>query len=199
MAPVRRSLGGGASAILLFGIATGCGAPDPDVLEGSHGFTSGADEQADGPAFFAGVLSAVADQAYQSGSIFTQASMAYASTAVPGMYITEWVTSGAAATYAQISPDASGSGVTMPVGAAIVRQVGNASGSVQELTLLMKGPAGFNPSLGDWWFAVTDPNGVPLGDDAGVQVGPLTQCESCHLPRSSDDFLFGVPPADRVQ
>jgi len=60
-----------------------------------------------------------------------------------------------------------------------------------------KGPAGYDPTLGDWWFGVTDASGAPLSDSSGEEVGRLTDCHSCHIPRATDDYLFGVPLADQ--
>ena len=99
--------------------------------------------------------------------------------------------------FQKIHPESTGSRVSLPVGTLIVRQVLDANGQVTKVTLMGKGPAGYDPTLGDWWFGVTDPSGVPLVDDAGPQVGRLTQCHGCHLPRADDDYLFGVPEADQ--
>jgi hypothetical protein len=52
---------------------------------------------------------------------------------------------------------------------------------------------GYDPTLGDWWFAVTDANGKPLVDQGVVQVDRLQACHQCHLERAHDDYLFGVP------
>ncbi|MCX5741557.1 MAG: hypothetical protein NT062_03555 [Proteobacteria bacterium] len=99
--------------------------------------------------------------------------------------------------YAKIHPETSGSRVTIAVGTAIVREVLDLDHQVTKLTLMIKGPTGYDPRIGDWWFAVTDPAGMPLPDDRGVpQVGQLTACHGCHLPRASDDYLFGVPAVD---
>lgn len=86
--------------------------------------------------------------------------------------------------------------VDLSVGTLIVREVLDANGAVTKLTMMAKGPAGYDPTLGDWWFAATDPTGKPLPGDAGPQVGRLTACHSCHVPRATSDFLFGVPRID---
>jgi hypothetical protein len=63
---------------------------------------------------------------------------------------------------------------------------------------MVKRATGFNPACGDWWFGVTDPQGNVLADASGVpQTGAIAECASCHIPRATDDFLFGVPSADR--
>ena len=99
--------------------------------------------------------------------------------------------------YAKIHPETTGSHVTVPIGTLIVRQVLDANGQVTKVTLMGKATAGYDPTLGDWWFGVTDPSGNPLSDDTGLQVGRLTQCHGCHVPRAEDDYLFGVPAADQ--
>jgi hypothetical protein len=119
----------------------------------------------------------------------------YASTL--GAFNIDIYTSQAARDYRRIHPETTGTGVTMPVGTVIVRNVLDAAGKVTKVTLMGKGPKGYDPSLGDWWFGVTDPAGVPLDDGAGPQVGAMVECHSCHLPRAADDFLFGVPRADQ--
>ncbi|HWU88944.1 MAG TPA: hypothetical protein VN253_16875 [Kofleriaceae bacterium] len=94
--------------------------------------------------------------------------------------------------YRKIHPERSGSNATVAHGTMIVREVLDTSGQVAKLTVMAKGPPGYDPSLGDWWFAVTDPRGTPLVENGVVQLGRLSQCHNCHLDRSHDDFLFGV-------
>jgi len=83
-----------------------------------------------------------------------------------------------AAEFKQIHPETSGSKVVMPVGTLIVRNVLDAAGKVTKVTLMAKGAAGYDPTLGDWWFGVTDPSGAPLTDATGLQVGRLSACHS---------------------
>jgi hypothetical protein len=99
--------------------------------------------------------------------------------------------------YRQIHPETAGTHVTISTGTLIVRQVLDASGEVTKVTLMGKGPAGYDPTLGDWWFGQTDPSGVPLADASGPEVGRLIACHGCHLPRATDDYLFGVPRVDQ--
>lgn len=101
------------------------------------------------------------------------------------------------AAYERIAPDQHGSGVRAPVEAQIVREVLDESGRVVRLTMMAKGPPGYDPTLGDWMFAVTDPDGVPVVDDGVVQLGRLAACHDCHADRAADDFLFGVPRTAR--
>jgi len=86
--------------------------------------------------------------------------------------------------------------VDISVGTVIVREVLDSSGAISKLTMMAKGPAGYDPTLGDWWFATTDPAGTPITDATGLQVGRLSACHGCHVPRETSDFLFGVPRVD---
>lgn len=97
--------------------------------------------------------------------------------------------------YRKIHPEQPGANVTVARGTMIVREVLDPAGQVAKLTVMAKGPPGFDPSLGDWWFAVTDPRGVPLVEDGTLMLGRLPQCHNCHVDRPRDDFLFGVPIA----
>ena len=120
----------------------------------------------------------------------------YASTV--GMFnIDVYVNQQNARTYRQIHPETTGSGAVLAPGTLIVRRVLDAQGQVTKVTLMAKQAAGYDSTLGDWWFGVTDPSGMPLEDASGPQVGKLTDCHSCHIPRAQDDFLFGVPQADQ--
>ena len=147
------------------------------------------------------LLRAIQNKAYVTSPAFSKVSETYASAVTANTWVTEWVSFQALSAYAGISPDAGPTRATaaMPVGTIIVRAVQNAAGDVTKLTVMCKGPSGFNPELGDWWFGVTDPNGNPLTDDAGIQeLGKLTACYGCHIPHEDEDFLFGVPSAAQV-
>ncbi len=98
--------------------------------------------------------------------------------------------------YARIHPESSASSAAIAVGTVIVREVLDARGAIAKLTVMAKGPAGYDPSLGDWWFAEADPSGVPLVENGAPRVGRLDDCHGCHVPRASEDYLFGVPKAD---
>jgi hypothetical protein len=146
----------------------------------------------------AAVLAAIAQNNYQTSPAFTEVTQApYGSAAVAGTMIREWVSTSSLTAYEAISPSVVGSGATVPVGTTIVRAVLAEDGGVGELTLMFKGPQGYNATLGDWWFGATDPSGTPLETDAGPQIGKLDGCFSCHIPRANDGYLFGVPLDDR--
>jgi len=111
-----------------------------------------------------------------------------------GADINVYVSANAYVAYASITPENTGSGVTVPEGTLIVREVLEPSGAVKTLTLMYKGPAGYNPDLGDFWFGVTDAALTPVLDSAGARkIGRVHECYSCHIPRANDGYLFGVP------
>jgi hypothetical protein len=157
---------------------------------GSSSSTEGVDPVA--------VLESIARGGYATSSAFTRVTAApYESAAAAGTMVSEWVSSFALNEYLAIAPEVTGSGATVPPGTTIVRAVLGEDGGVDKLTVMAKGPPGFNAALGDWWFAVTDPDGLPLEEDGGAEMGKLSGCYSCHVPRSNDGYLFGVPLTDR--
>ncbi len=89
-------------------------------------------------------------------------------------------------TYRSIHPESTTT-AKLDVGTVIVREVLGTDGKVAKLTLMAKGPAGYDPTLGDWWFGEADPAGTP------TKMGRLTECHGCHVPRADEDFVFGVP------
>jgi hypothetical protein len=145
------------------------------------------------------ILASVAGGAYRHGTRFVPVSAAaYPSAIAAQTSINVWVTAADYAAYTRISPDASGSGASLAPGAIIVREVLDASGAVAKVTLMAKGPPGYNPTVGDFWFGVTQPDGTPMVDQGTAEVGKVSACFGCHMPRASDGFLFGVPAADRA-
>lgn len=82
-----------------------------------------------------------------------------------------------------------------PIGTAIVKHSTNPSGSVSEITAMVKRGNGFNPSTGDWeWFMLmadgsiaTDSDGMAMRGGASMMGG---MCNSCHAFASANDFTF---------
>jgi hypothetical protein len=111
-----------------------------------------------------------------------------------GNLIDVWVSAHAANEYARVLLDGAGSGVTLPVGTVIVREVLDENREIQTLTLMIKNQKGYYPEGGDYWYGVADPDGTIRTDDAGnLVMGKLDACGSCHATRPDDDFLFGIP------
>ena len=77
---------------------------------------------------------------------------------------------------------------TFPEGSLIVKEkIGHrVEGSKPLLyTLMRKREAGYNPSLGDWEFAVVAANGKDIQG-----IGKLENCQSCHRRKRDSDFVF---------
>ena len=159
-------------------------------LEARQGSGNGA------PLDEAEVLSAAAT--YRDATQFDHVSGgSYPSALGTASYIELYANRTAAAQYELVAPETSGSNAKVPVGGIIVREVLDASGVAQRLTIMAKGPAGYNPAIGDWFWAVTDLQGVPIMENGIPRSGQLVDCYGCHIPRATDDFLFGVPMIDR--
>ena len=127
----------------------------------------------------------------------TRTSSPYTSNLAPNPQIELWITKESKALYDKISPTAQGSKVRLPQGALIVRAVYEGA-QVKKLTVMGKGAPGSNPIVGDWWFAVTTPRGVPLEEGGQQLAGKLPQCVTCHDERGADDYLFGVTAAAHI-
>jgi hypothetical protein len=146
----------------------------------------------------AAILAEVAHGAYKtSPELAAVSQIAYASAIAPANRVDVWVTAGALADYDRIEPDRTGSGATVRPNTLLVREVQDGTGAVVKLTLMMKGPAGYNPSVGDFWFGVTTADGTPMMENGAPQMGHVTACFGCHQQRANDGFLFGVPPSAR--
>lgn len=52
-------------------------------------------------------------------------------------------------------------------------------------TLMRKREAGYNPTVGDWEFAVVGANGTDL-----LAQGKLDNCQGCHRGKSDSDYVF---------
>jgi hypothetical protein len=124
----------------------------------------------------------------------------YATALGTGASINVYVSANGYVPYASITPDKTGSGAILPEGTLILREVLEPNGAIKTLTLMYKGPKGYNPDLGDFWFGVTDVAGKPALDTNNVaKLGRLAECYSCHTPRANDGYLFGVPASVRPQ
>jgi len=129
---------------------------------------------------------------YKSRAFEPVNKISYAST-VGTFEINVYIT-GDAGTYWRIHPETEATApLTVGVGTVIVREVLDPQGAVSSITAIAKAPAGFDPTLDDWWFAEADPSGTPQ------QIGAVSACHSCHVPRAADDYLFGVPRTDQAR
>ena len=122
-------------------------APEPAGMESTVA-ARGATAQAD-DVDASGVLASIGDGGYRSAAFTHATQTPYPSSAVPGAWIDEWVSTSAYAIYSQVRPDQTGSNVVVPEGTTVVRAVVDQQGTPSELTVMVKGPQGYNPDLGD--------------------------------------------------
>jgi len=138
-------------------------------------------------------------QTYRDSGDFAEITdKGYPSAVASGAAIRVWLSAFAATPYRVVDPDVAGSGVRLPEGSLIIREVYDGAGALKKLTLMGKGARGYNPAVGDYWFGVTAPDGTPQVENGAELTGKLEQCFGCHQARGEvDDFLFGVPAAAR--
>lgn len=77
---------------------------------------------------------------------------------------------------------------TFPQGSVIVKEKisNHFEGSKPLLyTIMRKREPGYNPSLGDWEFAVVGPNGKDVQG-----IGKLENCQNCHRTKRDSDFVY---------
>jgi hypothetical protein len=198
----------GAVALTLLA-ASGCAMSDSssDQLMGGHQGATVAGPTVDTDAVF----KAVAFDRYLTSPDFTRVSTIYPSNKDP-INIAEWVSTSSLSQYLKFAPDLPAPNTLMPVGTIIVRAVygtpvdaavqDQATQTAAKITLMVKGPPGYDPDLGDWWFAVTDRDGTPIpyANSTSPQQGQMQECHSCHLMQRTitNDFMFGVLTTDRL-
>jgi hypothetical protein len=144
------------------------------------------------------VLPRIADGAYRGDGFLHVTPEPYASEVASGKQIDVWVSHDGWSQYLAVDPDVSGSGVEVPRGTIIVREVHAAAG-VEGLTVMARGDAGFNDGHGDWWYGVLDIDGWPTFAEGLPVMGTLVErCAACHAEQRPDDgYVFGVPAAFR--
>lgn len=115
------------------------------------------------------------------------------SVAAPSSFIDVWVSAHGVDAYQQIRPGKTSSHMTLPEGTVVVRAVRNAAGRLSKTTVLEKRAPGYNPPS-DLWFATYEPGGQLAMDASGVPMeGRMPACNTCHLSRAYDGYVFGVP------
>lgn len=118
----------------------------------------------------------------------------FPSTVSPEKSVVLWVSETGYDELTRVSPEQAGSRARLPVGSTIAREVFS-GGELESITLMARLPDGAFPLGGDWWYASASAEGQIKSDPTtgAPLVGLLESCGTCHLRRSTDDHLFGVP------
>ena len=114
-----------------------------------------------------------------------------------GMFLQVYANASAAADYAK----AERGGRLLP-GAAILkrsfRMGADGTASAGPIFVMERMAPGYDPSTNDWRFAVTTPEGKRMGESGGENAPAVAFCAGCHKSARVQDFLFFVPPRQRV-
>ena len=70
-----------------------------------------------------------------------------------------------------------------PAGSVIVKEKVNDNGKVTGVGGMIKRPAGFDPTNGDWEYFYSDPQ-------AGFTMGKIKNCAECHADAKAKDYVF---------
>lgn len=111
-----------------------------------------------------------------------------------------YVSQTGAFSYLAVDPnEGQGPAVQIPEETVIVRQVLDAeTGRSKSFTIMVKGPIGYFPEGGDFYYGVFDVAGNPESENGVAMQGKLENCGGCHLVnRQQTGFVFGVPEAAR--
>lgn len=79
-----------------------------------------------------------------------------------------------------------GDPVDFAEGALIVKEQFDADGALSSLTVMYKGPQGYAPEAGDWWWGF-------FGADLSLQNGGrIGACIDCHQRAEASDWIYGL-------
>jgi hypothetical protein len=118
------------------------------------------------------VLDSISNAAYRTDGTFRLMNPKPYASAVSGVAnVNVWVSAADYDDYARIDPEVSGSNANVKPGTTLIREVVDDTGTTDTLTVIVKGPSGYNPVVGDLWFAVTDPLGSPMNQSGYAMMG----------------------------
>lgn len=112
------------------------------------------------------------------------------------MVVDIWVPPDVLATYKMIDP-MDYQPITFPVGTTLIkRHWADAEATMPGgWTVMHKGPPGYAPDTGDWWWArVYEDGTTPVKGTAPA----ADFCISCHMPAAPSDWARGIDAADQV-
>jgi hypothetical protein len=104
-----------------------------------------------------------------------------------GAMMQVWLQPEHVATYLSIIPSPRPE-LEFPAGTLIVKEHLDADSVPFETTIMYKGPAGYNPEGGGWWYAELDADGEVL-----VSGTDLPNCVDCHASAAASDWIYGLP------
>ncbi|MBI1244424.1 MAG: hypothetical protein GC202_05410 [Alphaproteobacteria bacterium] len=93
-------------------------------------------------------------------------------------------------------------GARLPQGAAILKRsfrvAADGNVSAGPVFVMERMAQGYDRTTDDWRFAVTAPDGALMGESGGRDAAKVAFCAGCHKSAQVQDFLFFVPPRQRV-
>lgn len=110
-----------------------------------------------------------------------------------------WVPTAVADLYYQIDPaDPEAAQVSFPAGAILIKRHFDDGGAGDGFTVMVKGPAGYDPdALGWWWARILDDGSFAQNNGADLK-GNIDFCVGCHMPSSATDYVRGIDPAEHA-
>lgn len=149
------------------------------------------EEGPDGPTLEEEALEIVADNAYTDSFVRVTDLPPPPSAISAGTFIHLWVHQDNVQTYQDISDGMPVPGV--PAGFAVVREVYDDELVLQGTTLMVKQESGYYEDGGNYFYAETDADGIPIEVNGELQTGKLENCTVCHSQRSENLWFFGNP------
>ena len=95
-----------------------------------------------------------------------------------------WGTPSVADLYLSIDPDDPTQSVDFPQGTMFVKEHFDEAGDREGLTVMYKGPPGYNPDSRDWFWA-------RVRGEETTHAGRVEWCSDCHNAAHNSDFVVG--------
>lgn len=95
-----------------------------------------------------------------------------------------WGSADAADLYNSINPDDPTQAIAFPRGTTFVKEHFDEAGDLAGVTIMYKGPEGYDPEHGDWFWARV--RGIEV-----THAGRVDWCSDCHDAAHNSDFVVG--------
>lgn len=174
------------SLLFVFLVLPGCDEAEPEG-ETSALETTGADTDGNASAGTTGQAAmvdpdAIAEQAIDFASLQLMNEAPFASQHGLADTVNIWVPAAAADAYLGLSES-----TVFEPGTILVKEQLDAEGELDSMTVMFKGPDGYAPEAGDWWYGLISPEGdIMVGGQPGA-------CVSCHTQAQDTGFVYGLP------